>query len=370
MNKTMKTRVCVFLLCLCCLLRTSAQKVEVCVNEKVELMSILSRLAGFPEYSMDMAGQYIKDMDAHFAEQRNHPAVGHMKKLRQEYGIAYDAVMSMAVHLEKRGDGFGLIEEETPSLEKRWEPVDKAGFLTLLNRFYTDSRFAAFFEAQQPLYRRGLASYRENVLKDLDTDWYPSFYGTAPEEDFSVIIGFCNGGGNYGANRHPEGSRKEVFAIVGYYVDKAGTPMYNRDYLPTLVHEFNHSFVNHLLEEKRFPAHVAELEEAGKYLFRSSHWAMSKQAYGNWQTVVNESLVRAAVICYMLDKGYERKEIEQELLEQIQRNFRWMPELVTLLRTYEKKQKKFGTLAHFYPKIISFFDKFAEKEKVRMEAIE
>ena len=40
-----------------------AQTIEVEVNENVELMSILSRMAGFPEYSMDLGGQYIMDMD-------------------------------------------------------------------------------------------------------------------------------------------------------------------------------------------------------------------------------------------------------------------------------------------------------------------
>ena len=38
--------------------------------------------------------------------------------------------------------------------------------------------------------------------------------------------------------------------------------------------------------------------------------------------------------------GNTPEEVKQELSEQIQRNFRWMPELVSLLRKYEKKQKK------------------------------
>ena len=41
-----------------------AQYITPQVNENVELMSFLSRMAGFPEYHMDMAGQYIKDMDS------------------------------------------------------------------------------------------------------------------------------------------------------------------------------------------------------------------------------------------------------------------------------------------------------------------
>ena len=73
-----------------------AQAIGPEVNENVELMSILARMAGYPEYNMDMAGQYTKDMDEHFKSQTKHPAVLYMKELRNRNGISYDAVMSMA----------------------------------------------------------------------------------------------------------------------------------------------------------------------------------------------------------------------------------------------------------------------------------
>lgn len=42
------------LLLLACPLHSNAQSIEPQVNENVELMSILSRLAGFSEYRMDI----------------------------------------------------------------------------------------------------------------------------------------------------------------------------------------------------------------------------------------------------------------------------------------------------------------------------
>ena len=96
---------------------------------------------------------------------------------------------------------------------------------------------------------------------------------------------------------------------------------------------------------------------------------MAKQAYGNWKTVINESLVRAAVICYMLDKDYKPEEIKNELLEQVQRNFRWTPELVSLLRKYEKKQTKYGSFENFYPNVIRFFREYSQKENERLDVL-
>ena len=46
---------------------TMQAQVKVEVSEPVELMSILSKIAGFEEYNMDMAGQYTKDTEAWFA---------------------------------------------------------------------------------------------------------------------------------------------------------------------------------------------------------------------------------------------------------------------------------------------------------------
>ena len=354
-----------FTACIC----EKAQSITPQVNENVELMSILSRMAGFPEYNMDMAGQYIKDMDNYFKDNTDHPAVQYMKGLRNKYGISFDAVMSMAIHLDNRNGTLSLVEEDIPTLEKRWKSVDKDEFLSYLNSFYKDTNFNEFFKAHKDLYNRGLKSYQDNVLKHFDIDWYADFYGNEPQETFSVIIGFCNGGGNYGVNRQLTGKRKEVFAIAGYYVDKEGTPMYNKEYLPTLIHEFNHSFINHYLDENKYPDFVKKLEPAATDLFMSSRWSMAKQAYGNWKTVINESLVRAAVICYMLDKEYKPEEIRNELLEQVQRNFRWMPELVSLLRKYEKEQSKYGNFENFYPNVIDFFNEYKNAENKRFDVL-
>ncbi len=366
----MKTKLLLCVLFLGLHFQSKAQGIEPQVNENVELMAILSRLAGFPEYHMDIAGQYIKDIDQHFGPVLEHPAIFFMQDIRKQYGISFDAVMSMGIHLLRENGVFSLLKEETNTLERRWNEVDKTKFLNLLTDFYKKSSFQDFFESHRNFYRKGIRAYKEKVASQLDINWYDSFYGSKPGENFSVIIGFCNGGGNYGVNRHIRDKEKEVFAIVGYFVNEENEPLYNEECLPTLIHEFNHSFVNYLLDENKYPHHVKGLEKAGTYLFKSSQWAMSKQAYEDWQTMINESLVRAAVICYMLDKKYAPEEVRKELSAQLERNFRWMPELVCLLRKYEKKRNKYASLESFYPHIIDFFSDYAEKENNKLDIID
>jgi Domain of unknown function (DUF4932) len=66
---------------------------------------------------------------------------------------------------------------------------------------------------------------------------------------------------------------------------------------PTVIHEFNHSFVN-----PAFAEHKREFASAGQIYERVAD-KMREQAYGNSDTMVIESLVRAAVIQYLETRG-------------------------------------------------------------------
>lgn len=344
----------------------SAQ-VTVQVLEPVELMAILSRTAGFREYSMDTGGQYTRDTEAWFGAYRELPSVTYYQALRSKFGISYDAVMSLAVNLSADGKDVSWLDADMSALGDRWSKVDKDTLLMRLNQFYHATRFHDFFTAHRAFYDQVVAAYTASVMKFFHQDWYAKFYGTAPDEDFGVIVGCTNGHGNYGVNRTQRGRKKEVFAIVGYEPDQAtGQPFGNgMAYASTLIHEFNHSFVNPLLQES---ANWEQLKPAADYLYRCSALAMQRQAYGNVQTLVNESVVRAAVICYMADNGFSRKEIQDELYEQIARDFKWMPELVSALHQYARHRSRYPTLADYYPEIAKVLAKYAARERKRIEA--
>ena len=356
------------LLLLACPLHSNAQSIEPQVNENVELMSILSRLAGFSEYRMDidffhenLAGEYTGDINKYFEKQSKHLAVKYMKMLRLINNIGYDAIMSMALHLQNRDGKLYYVDSELKELDSRWDRVNKKRFLSLLNKFYQDSDFDVFFKEHQKFYAKGLNACRENMIKYFDQAWYSNFYGKQSQERYSVIIGFNNGAGNYGPCRQIKGENKEVFAILGYCENKEGIPLYDKSDLSTLIHEFNHSFINYLLDEKQFPDHVKDLEHPASVLYESCKSEMEQQAYGDWKTLINESLVRAAVICYMMDnENFSTEEVEEATSEQIESGFRWMPELVSLLREYEGQRNEYPDFESFYPRVINFFTEYVE----------
>ena len=356
----MKKTIITALLLILTLGATAQIKVE--VSEAVELMSILSRTADFREYHLDMAGQYSKDTEAWFAPYKGHSIVSYYQGLRNHHDISYDAVMSMAIHLDVDKGKVKFLGEKS-DLEERWKNVDIDDFIIRLNQFYTDTRFHEFFEQHHSFYEEGLKSFEENVMSYFHQDWYAQFYGTEATERFRIVIGFTYGDHNNGVARQLKGQPREAFAICGYKLN----PVTNRPVWDAalLIHEFNHSFVNPLLDN---PAHVAMMEKIGMKLLQFSQPEMEQQAYNDWKIVVNESVVRAAVFIYMLDNNLVNKNTANFMFSETwRRGFRWLPELVTSLRHYAGHREQYKTFGDYYPEIARCLTKYLEDEVERMQ---
>lgn len=347
---------------------TMQAKVDVEVSETVELMSILSRTAGYDEYNMDWAGEYINDVEAWFAPFKDHPIISYYQGLRENYHMAYNAPASLAVSLEIDGGKIKMVGKKE-NLDKRWNNVDLDDFITRLNQFYTDTRFHEFFERHQDFYQGVLNDYRTNVMRYFNQDWYSRFYGTEQGEIFRVIIGFINGGCNYGANRQIPGKSKEVFSICGYWIDPEKGSIYSAENAKkwaasTLIHEFNHSFVNPIIDDEK---NAKLLGDVPQRLFEQDENTMSEQAYTDGRIVFNESVVRAATVIYLMENDFSAEEIRADLTENITCGFRWMPELVTALRDYTSHRSKYPTLNDFYPQVAKVLKKYLDNEQKRLD---
>jgi hypothetical protein len=77
----------------------STPQLRVTVDARVELVSLLFRLAGNPEYNQCRIPSYSADVEKQFGRFRNHTAVAFARELRQTQSVSYDACMSLAVIL-------------------------------------------------------------------------------------------------------------------------------------------------------------------------------------------------------------------------------------------------------------------------------
>lgn len=165
-----------------------------------------------------------------------------------------------------------------------------------------------------------------------------------------------NGGGNYGVGIKSPNGHKEVYAIMGTWsMDSVGMAQFPlQSYFPTLLHEFNHSFVNYLLEKD-----TAIFKDSGEKLFEVVKDKMNRQAYGSWQTMLNEALVRTAVIKYQKDHNFSAEEISKETNEQLDRGFLWIEKLVDELENFDRRRDRYPTLESYMPVIADAYRSYA-----------
>lgn len=332
------------------------------VDKRVELLSIVFRIAGIPEYNDRGYSSYVNDIHEHFDKFKEHEIFSFIREIRNEHKIGYDAVMSMAIHIEQP-PLLNPIFEFSSSIEQRWNSKIAFEFLDLLQRFYNESDCESFFKEQEELYK--VAEMRfENIYKKINVDWYEDFYGTKPNSNkFITIISIGNGGFNYGPRiTFPDG-KIDKYSIIGTSkIDSMNLPVYDIErLLPTYIHEFQHSFINPMTKK-----HEVEFENSCKKLFEIVEWSMRRQAYSNWQTMLNESLVRAAVIRYLLTHS-TIEQAERQLKEDFGSNFFWIKDLVDLMNLYESNRKEYPTFESFMPVIKDFFKNVATETDKKLQ---
>lgn len=322
------------------------------VDKRAELLSIVFRLAGNNEYNMDMYKGYVKDIHNHFDKYKNHPAIKFARNLREKNGVSFDAVMAMAIHLEQPPSLKPIIPFTDSIPEPRWGAKNSYKFVQLLQKFYVDAKCEDFFKTHEADYLKAEERFKV-VFDSIDLSWFKKFYGIVPDGKSIIIIGLGNGGCNYGVKYIYPDKKEDIYAFMGTWTtDSLGIPIYSaKDYLPILIHEFNHSFVNQLIN-----TNLTQLENSGKTIFKQIETEMSMQAYGAWELMMNEALVRASVIMYMKKHNMN---IDYEMTDQLSRSFIWIKELVDLLDQYEKDRTTYPTLGSFMPQIIAFYQGIA-----------
>jgi len=330
--------------------------VKVTVDPRVELISIIFRLAGNREYNQCRMAGYIKQIKDHFGPYRNHPAVQLAADLRKRRGVSYDAPMCLAVHLKdvNRLELRVPLDPRPAWLDPRWHNDELLDFLEKARDFKKQSAFDEFFRENRLLYEECTARLQKVLDTDGHLDWFDRFFGAAPNASFHVCISIVNGPSCYGP-RVKIADGQEFYCILGVWkcgILGMGKPQFDRDMLSTVVHEFCHSYANPVVD-----AHLDELRPAAERIFPAVQKRMKRMAYGMWQTMMYESLVRACVVRYLADT-WNNEKAEQQIKSDVGRGFLWMRELSQLMGEYESQREKYPTLDAFFPRIKDFFDSY------------
>ena len=335
--------------------------VQVLVDPRVELVSIVFRLAGHPEYNRGRIPSYVADVEERFGSLRGHPVVELARRLRHDRGVSFDACMSLAVHLADVESCAERVpfEPRPVDLDARWRPQEARDFTAHLRDFAKVGRFAEFFTAHRKLYDTAETRMRTLLGKDGHLEWFDQFFGERPGARFTVALALLNGPNNYGPHCLLPDGKDDLYCILGAWArDAEGLPVFvGSEAVQTVVHEFVHSYANPFVDR-----HAAELKPAAETLFAQVSEGMGRQAYGNWKTMLYESLVRACTIRYVRRHQGQFAALVK-INEEKRRQFLWAGELSDLLGEYESQRGRYATLESFAPRVVAFFNAYADKHK-------
>lgn len=305
-----------------------ALALEVRVDPRVEFAAAMCRLAGFEEYQGPGIAAYDAAVDAHFAPFRDHPSIRALRGLRESAGLSYNMPVELAL---ATGDGDWTLRLPTgdpaAGLDSRWTPEAAQAFLAAAAALWRDADAPGFFRAQAPLHREAEAVLTEALRPRLDEDWFARQYGRDDGRRLVVVAGLLNGPNSYGPGFVLPDGRREAYAVLATPAMPAGAPLaYPADQVASLlVHELHHPYVNPWVE-----ANAARLERGAGALFAAVAERMRAAAYGRWQYMLNESLVRAQVLRYYRSRG-DAGAYEANLRDDRARGFAWVDALADAL---------------------------------------
>ena len=353
--------------------RANVGKITIEVDPRVELIAIVFRLAGNPEFNDGTLKSYAKAIERHFGDFDSHPVVKMAAQLRNTRLMSCDGPMSLAVHID-RNLRLRETDEEWPStLDYRWEKQETAEFLEKLRQFAIETKFDDFFKAQGPIYEQGIRPCKSileqnEVAKDqsglefvkfLTVDvgeWLSDFFGVEDTGDLRLVLGFVNAFANFGV-RFETGGASEKYAIIGMRpFDPANTIIFLPQQVVTTVHEFCHSFANPVVEK-----YMHRLQPTGERLFVAHGAAMRMIGYQKWESVMYETAVRACVVSFVRQSILDPRFMDFVLKSEVGHGFVWTEDMGNFLKTYENQRDKYPTFESFFPEFVDFLNEYTRK---------
>ena len=332
----------------------SAQGWGAGVDPRVELMSVLLRLAGNSEYNQCRIPAYDKAIASWFAPYRDHEAV----RLARGLGIGFDGPMKLAVNVADIDTLAERVPFDGPGIHlyKGWDAGKARAFLKAARGFVVDTKFKDFLASQQPLYQVTNARLLEFVQTQADLLWFSRFSGSDTSARFVIIPGMANGGPSYAALFLDPRGAGEIYAIPGVSsVDATALPVFDSGWRNTMVHELAHTYCGPIVDKS-----AARMEKAARQILGQVPDATRNQVHGSWKTLIEDSLVRAVAARYVAE--HDGNDAGRRILRRENaQSFFWIGDLSDLLGEYRKSGERYPTLESFMPRVAQFFDELAPR---------
>jgi len=334
-----------------------AGPVNITVDSRIELLAVVQFLSGYDErYRLitDFDFPYKQDVREYFSTHKDHSAVKHFDRMSAD-GFSFDAPPAAMLYLSNPPE-LSIEMPFTEYLNRRAGGAERLKkFVELLRDFAEETKFLAFFEAHSGTFQQIVANAQRKMGGINYAQTLQDYYGMS-QNSYNIILTPLFVGG-YGPRIERSSGKFDVYNILGPMNMENGLPTFGSEesFRHIAWHEFSHSFVNPTTE--KFSKEIDKY----KALYEPISAKMKGQAYGDWQTCVNEHIVRA-VTTRLAYREIGPEASEQALSNEKEHGFAYVQALCESLAGYEEHRDTYPTLVDFYSELIEVFRELSEKD--------
>ncbi len=147
----------------------------------------------------------------------------------------------------------------------------------------------------------------------------------------------------------------DLFSIIGPVAENDGIPDFGdvARLQDVLWHEFAHSFVDPITAE-----HLESVEKYSTLYVPIADEMMNAGGYMNWQTCVNEHIIRA-ITCRLFHAEIGPAAGEKALEAEREKGFKYIDSIYSSLLIYEANRSTYSSFESYYPQIVASFGEIA-----------
>ncbi|HYD19985.1 MAG TPA: DUF4932 domain-containing protein [Flavipsychrobacter sp.] len=329
--------------------KARSPKVNVVVDERMELLTTIQYLSGYPILTQaDL--RYKKEIDEYFRDYRDHPAVVLYRNVYERF-LAFDAAPTYLYHFSFPGfrqqADFSENDLRTFEFDKHADTL--AMLMANFKDFYKRADFHKFYEAHEGFYDSLIAPIEKKIEESRVVDALEEHYGKENKE-YNVVLAPLLHDGGYGPMVQ-KGSGLAMYAIIGPKGDSKSLPEFDIKNLLSeyVIHEFSHSFCNPLIA-----ANLQELQK-DSCLLRPIKESQEEQGYGSWEACLYEHWVRANEIV-LTEKIFSRQRAS-DLADEMVREGKWiyLDGLIAIVRDYKTKREQYKSIDEVMPQVVDYF---------------
>jgi hypothetical protein len=332
-----------------------SHRVNVTVDERMELLTVIQYLSGYPILTQaDL--NYKKEIEEHFRDYRDHPAVVLNKAIYVRF-FGFDAAPSYLYHFSFPGfrQTSGFSEDELRTFEYDRHSDTLSLLLETFKDFYKRTGFHKFYSSHEGFYDTLIKPIQDKLDESRIIETLEAHYGKENKEYNVVLVPLLHDGG-YGP-MVSKGNGLALYAIIGPRSDSKDLPIFDvRSILSEyVIHEFSHSFCNPLIAQN-----LTEFRK-DSCLFPPIKDAMTQHGYGTWEACLYEHFVRANEIL-ITEKVLNRGKAA-ELMDVMIRDDKWiyLRGLIDVMRKYQEDRKTYKTIDDIMPLVVAYFHEEAAK---------